>query len=100
MGVRILEGVYDGSEDGAVMIDSATGVALGPLFTGEDPAGQIEEFQVWLRQEGWRQDPGGVFGRGGRPRPRARGTDPREWPSYALLKLVRYWRVLQEARVI
>lgn len=45
MGVRILEGTYDGTRDAAVLVDSVTGTAFGPLFADHDEA---EAFLKWL----------------------------------------------------
>lgn len=50
MGVRILEGTYDGATERqrAVLVDSATETAFGQLF---DSADQAEAFLTWLPED-------------------------------------------------
>ena len=48
MGVRILEGDYDGTTSGAVFVDSVTEWAFGPIFDNEQEA---ELFLSWHQQE-------------------------------------------------
>jgi hypothetical protein len=47
MGIRILEGMYDGSQHAAVLVDSVTDTAFGPLFNSSYHA---EHFLEWLRE--------------------------------------------------
>lgn len=49
MGVRILEGEYDGHTAAAVMICSTTDTAFGPLF---EDAEQVESFLRFLEAQG------------------------------------------------
>jgi hypothetical protein len=48
MGIRILEGDYDGTTSGAVMMDSVTEWAFGPLF---DNGQEAELFILWHSRE-------------------------------------------------
>lgn len=48
MGVRIIEGEYDGTASGAVMIDSVTEWAFGPIFDNSEEA---ELFILWHDRE-------------------------------------------------
>lgn len=48
MGVRLLSGVYDGTQHATVMVDSVTGQAFGPLFASQWEA---EEFCAWLPRD-------------------------------------------------
>jgi len=48
MGVRIIEGDYDGTTSGAVMMDSVTEWAFGPLFDNTEEA---ELFISWHQRE-------------------------------------------------
>ena len=46
MGVRKIVGTYDGTQhDAAVMVDSVSGWAFGPVF---DSPEEVEEFIDWL----------------------------------------------------
>ena len=45
MGVRILDGIYDGSRTAAALVDSTTDTAFGPLFKN---AACAEDFLAWL----------------------------------------------------
>lgn len=95
MGVRILEGTYDGTEQGAVMVDSTNLSAVGPVWTGPEAVEQVEAFQDWLRREPWLRDE--VFAELGLeladvPGPLARAHDPRAWPEAGLARLIAYWR--------
>jgi len=56
MGIRILEGAYDGGDEvRAVMVDSTTEAAFGPLFESGE---HVEDFLAWLEQDprGFRAD--------------------------------------------
>lgn len=59
MGVRFIEGTYDGTKEGAtVMIDSVTETAFGPIFDSWDDA---EEFVQWLPNDARRYEPGDLI---------------------------------------
>lgn len=45
MGVRIIEGILDGTTDAAVLVDSCSSTAFGPLF---DDADEAHGFLAWL----------------------------------------------------
>ena len=45
MGVRILEGKYDARRTAAVLVDSVTETAFGPVFSSKAHA---EDFLAWL----------------------------------------------------
>ena len=49
MGIRTLEGVYDGGDRKAVMVCSTSGQAFGPLF---DDAEEIDDFLAWCAKVG------------------------------------------------
>lgn len=95
MGVRILEGTYDGTSHAAVMVDSTNGCPVGPIFEGGDAVDQIEAFQAWLCGEPYMAyaqilglEPSDI------PDPRLRADDPRNWSASGLRKLVAGWRTL------
>ncbi len=44
MSVRTVEGVYDGDRRVAVMVDSVSGFAFGPLF---DSTADVDSFVAW-----------------------------------------------------
>lgn len=44
-GVRILDGTYDGTRDGAVLVDGSNDTAFGPIFDSYDDA---ERFVQWI----------------------------------------------------
>jgi len=49
MGVRFIEGTYDGTQEGATaMVDSTSDWAFGPLFESVDHA---EAFLRWLDED-------------------------------------------------
>jgi len=48
MGIRILEGMYDGIETRAVMVDSTTENAFGPLFESGE---HVEDFLAWVGRD-------------------------------------------------
>jgi hypothetical protein len=48
MGIRILEGSYDGESRGAAMVDSVTDTVFGPLFKS---AAHIDDFLEWLKTD-------------------------------------------------
>lgn len=48
MSVRILYGRYDAGPQAAVLVDSVTSTAFGPLFAD---AHEAEAFLVWLKAE-------------------------------------------------
>lgn len=76
MGIHILTGRLDGTRDAAVLIDSVTGTAFGPLFTDEDEA---EGFLGWLKS--------------------TYGKDARILGETRLHELVDLWRAIQETQV-
>lgn len=95
MGVRILVGTYDGTQPGAVMVDSVSGFAFGPVF---DSYEDCEAFQEWLAREPYiaRSDEIGLTPVM-IPDPRHRAADPRTWPDNGLAKLVTFWKAAEEA---
>lgn len=88
MGVRILVGEYDGTEQMAVMVDSVIGTAFGPLFENAD---DIESFCAWLRGEPFRLSAGQMGLTPADVPVTTAGSDPRAWPESGLKKLVSYW---------
>lgn len=53
MGIRILEGMYDGHQHAAVLVDSVTETAFGPLFGSKYHA---ECFLEWLHDNVTEED--------------------------------------------
>jgi len=53
MGIRILEGTYDGHKHAAALVDSVTDTVFGPLF---DSAHHAECFLEWLRDNVTNED--------------------------------------------
>ena len=49
MGIRSIEGTYDGGERKAVMVCSTSGQAFGPLF---EDAEEIDDFLAWCAKVG------------------------------------------------
>lgn len=88
MGVRTLVGIADGTTDAAAMYDSVTGVMLGPIFEGGDPAATVEAFLGWLRAH---PADARAFAADFAP-PRGDGTDARNWDDGALAAIVARWR--------
>jgi hypothetical protein len=92
MGVRVLEGSYDGTT-AAVMVDSTNGWTIGPVFEGASAPDDIEEFLSWLEREPYLADAGLIgLETPDLPHPERRANDPRVWPDAGLQKLVEYWR--------
>lgn len=94
MGIRILEGTYDGTDPAAFMVDSVREVAIGPLWKGVEAAEQIEAFVDWMSKEPWLRDETFAaldLDRDEIPDPLADAHDPRAWPPAGLKKLRRYW---------
>lgn len=98
MGVRTLVGEYDGDARAAVMVDSASGTAFGPLFEGPDAEEQVDAFLEWMRRLPFVTlaaeiglDPADV------PHPALPAQDPRYWPESGLAKLGAFWR--REVRI-
>jgi len=94
MGVRTLDGIYDGTRRAAAMVDSTSGWMVGPIWEAEDAVEQIDAFLDWLRllQFMSRAEEIGLESRD-LPNPmRGDGGDPREWPDSGLAKLVAFWR--------
>lgn len=92
MGVRTLVGTYDGTEDAAVMVDSVSGFAFGPLFDSPD---DIHEFLSWLEGMPYaREEAAEAMGLTPQmiPDPRQSATDPRTWPDMGLEKVVVAWK--------
>lgn len=94
MGVRTLAGVYDGTAAAAVMVDSGSGTAFGPVWEGDEAVEQIDRFQDWLRTLRFMLlsaeiglESGDLY-----DSTRGEGMDVREWPASGLKKLVVYWR--------
>lgn len=93
MGVRVLEGTYDGTEPAAVMVDSVTGFAFGPIFQGDDAADQVEAFVAWLAT-GAHMDLVPEIGLDEKtiPDPRRDSFDARTWPDSGLELVFVYWK--------
>lgn len=95
MSVRTLYGEYDGGESAAVMVDSVTERAFGPLWKGGEAVEQIGEFLGWMRREPWLlpevlEELRLVDSQ--LPDVRAQANDPRSWPPSGLLRLVEFWK--------
>lgn len=95
MGVRILEGTYDGTTHAAVMVDSVTETPVGDIWTGPEAVEQIEQFMAWMQKEPWLR--GEIFDaleleKHHLPRATSPAWDPRAWPSMGLERLLAYWR--------
>jgi len=94
MGLRILDGIADGTRRAAAMYCSTSGWMIGPLFEAEDAVDQIEAFCAWLKtmeyvsacsEIGLTSNEMPFVGRD--------GTDPRDWGDRALEKLVSFWKL-------
>jgi hypothetical protein len=86
LGVRILDGIYDGTEPSAVLIDSVSGEAFGPRFSGYDDA---EEFLTWFGTAA-REDAAVELGLC-HTHGLAADDDPRAWSANGLRELHRAW---------
>lgn len=54
MGIRTLTGLYDGHQPAAVMIDSVTEKAFGPLFHSAE---HVDDFLQWFAEQYGKTDP-------------------------------------------
>jgi hypothetical protein len=91
-GTRILAGTYDGTKNGAVLVDGGNDRAFGPVFDSYDDA---EQFQDWIARGGaLRATENGATATDGFTLVEdivRRWDDPRAFSEDDLARLVAYW---------
>jgi hypothetical protein len=86
MGVRILVGTYDGTQDdAAVMVDSTSGEAFGPVFDSYDDCEAFSDWFATAQQEDTARELGFDVRR-----------DPRGYSAWHLRKLHAAWKAQRE----
>lgn len=87
MGVRILDGIYDGTEPAAVLIDSVTGTSFGPMFDDHDHAQAFLDWFATAAREDAALELGLAHCRG-----ITSDDDPRSWSDHGLRELHKVWQ--------